>query len=278
MRERSVLIALIHNNNVKRNTYIRPLLKKLQAVLSKKFKIKLIEVSYQPTIKPFTRSTLFLHDIIYQKLNRDWLRYRLLKPPFLLRHIASFFKSVLKTKSYVQGSNWLYSRAQEMILTDKHIRVWELFLDMRGDYLICFEDDVMFKDNSIQRVHDLLDFISRNNENKLQYIDLAGGCRSEDLKIDKLESHRDNSFRYYNKPVTNTTCCYLLSKPLADHFVDLLLRRPWLRLIGVDWMINSLFIIIVKCGMHCNCMHSHPTIFKHGSMTGEYVSMSRIRS
>jgi hypothetical protein len=272
-RKRTVLIALIHNNNAKRNTYIRPLLEKLQTVLSEQFKIKLIEISYQPKIKSHTRSMLFLRDIMYQKLNRDWVRYRLLKPPFLLRHIASFFKSALKTKRYVQGSNSLQESAMEMVITNKHIRAWELFLDMGSDYFICFEDDVIFKDDSIQRVRDLLDFISRNNENKPTYIDLAGGYHSEDLKMDKLVSHQNNFFKHYNKPVTNTSCSYLLSRSLADHFVDLLLRRPWLRLMISDWMINSLFILLVKSRVHCDCIHLEPTIFKHGSLTGKYVSM-----
>jgi hypothetical protein len=276
-RKKSVFIALIHNNNVKRNTYIRPHLEKLQDVLSKQFKIKLIEISYQPKIKPHTRLMLFLRDIMYFKLNRDWLRYRSLKPWFLLLDIASFLKRALKTKRYNQGSSFLYSSAVEIVLTDKHIRAWQIFLDMGGDYLICFEDDAVFKDDSIQRVYNLLDFTSRSNENKSTYIDLAGGCNFKDFELNKLETHRDDSFKYYNKPITNTACVYLLSRPLVDRFVDLLLKKPWLRFIGADWMMNRLFLLLIKSGMHCDCMHSQPTIFKHGSMTGKYVSTFQIR-
>jgi hypothetical protein len=277
-RKKSIIIALIHNNHVKRNSYLLPLLEKLQATLSKQFDVTLIKTTYKPVIKPHTRSMAFLRDIIFQKLNRAWLRYKLQKPPFLMRHILFLFKFFIKTKRYAQGSSWLRSSAVEMVVADNHIRAWQIFLDMGGDFLICFEDDIVFRDDSIRRVNDLLDFITINNENKLTYIDLAGGCAPEDLKIDKLESHRDNFFKYYNKPVTNTACGYLLSRPLADRFVDLLLRRPQLRLIGIDWMINSLFILLIKSGTHCDCMHSQPTIFKHGSMTGEYESMFYIRN
>jgi len=276
-KKKSIIIALIHNNDVKRNAYIRPLLEKLQDFISGNFDIKFIEIAYQPEIKPHIRLIAFLRDIMIQKLNRDWLRYRLLKPPFLLRHIASFFKSVLKTKRYVHGSSWLHSSAVETVVTDKHIRAWEFFLDTGADFLICFEDDLVFKDDSIQRVLGLLDLISESNENKLIYIDLAGGFQTDNLKIDKLESHRDNSFKYYSKPVTNTVCGYLLSRSLTSRFHEILLRRPWLRLIGADWMVNKLFILLNKSGTDCLCMHSEPTIFKQGSMIGEYFSMLRIR-
>ncbi len=275
-RVKSVVIALIHNNNVERSSYLLPLLEKLQNTLSKQFDVKLIKTTYKPLIKPHAFLMALLRDMIMSiKLSRDWMRYRLLKPPFLLLEIVGFFKSALKTKRYVQGSNRLQNSAKEFVICDNHIRAWQIFLDMDGDYLICFEDDVEFRDDSIQRVHDLLDFISKSNENKIKYIDLAGGFHPEDLKIDKLESNRGNSFKYYNKPVTNTACGYLLSRPLVDSFVDLILRKPWLRLITIDWMLNKLFILLVKSGMHFDCMHSHPSIFKHGSMTGKYVSMMR---
>jgi len=278
-KKKLIIIALMHNNDVKRNTYIRPLLEKLQAFISGQFNIKLIESTYKPKVKPHSRSMGFLRDIIYQKLNREWLRYRLLKPPLLLRHISWFLWFALKTRRYVGGKKckWLQTSAIEMVVTDMHIRAWEAFLDMNGDFLICFEDDVVFKEDSIQRVRDLINFLYLNNKNHPIYIDLAGGCQHDDLKIDKLESHRDSSFRYYSKPVTNTACGYLLNRPLVTHFQDTLIRRPWLRLIGVDWMINNILILLNKSGMHCDCMHSEPTIFEHGSMTHKYLSMSPIR-
>lgn len=159
-----------------------------------------------------------------------------------------------------------------MVVTDKHIRAWEAFLDMGGDFLICFEDDAVFRGDSIQRVRDLLDLLSRNNQGRPTYIDLAGGCQLQELRIDKLELQRDASFRYYSKPVTNTACSYLMNRPLVADFHNALIIKPWLRLIGVDWMMNNLLVLLDKSGMQCDCMHSEPSIFKHGTFTGEYVS------
>jgi hypothetical protein len=278
-RKKLILITLIHNNNLKRNLYIQPFLKKLQTALSGQFDVKLTEVAYQSEIKPHSRLMVFVREIIQYKLNLDWFRYRLLKPPFLLRYIASFFKSALKKSNVMLcgggGGSLAHPSAVEIALTSKHIRAWEVFLETGGDFLICFEDDVVFKDDSIQRTLDLLNYISQDNENKSTYIDLAGGCELQELKIDKLESYREKYFRYYNKPVTNTICGYLLSRTLVACFHDQLLRRPWLRLIGADWMINSLLILLDKSRIQCNCMHSDPTIFKHGSVTGEYTSWIR---
>lgn len=266
-----VSIALIHNNNNQRNVDLRPRLAELMAGLSSSSIRVAIEVAYQPLVKRHGFPMAFLRDVIYQILDRDWLRYRHLKPPFLPRHVVSFLRRTIRA-GYFAGGGWRRSSAIEMIVTDKHIRAWATFLDTDADFLICFEDDAVFGDDSILRITNLLDTLAHKNPSGLVYVDLAGGCRLEELKIDKLESGRDASFRYYSKPVTNTACAYLMSRPLVACFHDKLIRRPWLRLIGIDWMMNKLFMCIEKAGVQCDCMHADPTILKHGSTTGEFVS------
>jgi hypothetical protein len=273
-RELSVFMVLIHNNNTERNAYIRPRLVELQTRLSVRVEAELLEVAHQPQIKPQGLPMAILRDVIYQALDRDWLRYRH-QPSFLPRHIASYLRSSLKPGRYSRGGGWRRSSAIEMMVTDKHIRAWTTFLETGADFLICFEDDAVFKDDSIQRVADLLATLAHNYPGEPVYVDLAGGFRLEELRIDKLESRRDASFRYYSKPVTNTACTYLMSRPLVAHFHDTLTRRPWLRLISVDWMMNKLFMLIEKGGIQCHCMHADPTIFKHGSTTGEYACWTR---
>ena len=147
------------------------------------------------------------------------------------------------------------------------------FLDSGADFIICFEDDVVFKDDSVERIWDLLGLLAKKNLDARIYVDLAGGCKLDELRIDNLESSQDASFKFYRKPVTNTACAYLMSRQLAVAFHSILTRRPWLRLLGADWMMNSLFIAMENNGMESVCMHAAPTIFKHGSATGEYVSM-----
>jgi GR25 family glycosyltransferase involved in LPS biosynthesis len=160
-------------------------------------------------------------------------------------------------------------------VTDKHIRAWSAFLESDADYLLCCEDDVIFKEDSVQRVNDLLEMLIRRQGDAPIYIDLAGGCRFDEIKIDALEVGRDASFRFYSKPVTNTACAYLMSRSLVVAFHEILTRKPWLRLIGVDWMMNKLFMLMENDGVACACMHADPTIFKHGTTTGDYVAWER---
>lgn len=100
----------------------------------------------------------------------------------------------------------------------------------------------------------------------------GGGCSLADLMIARLETRHDGNYRHYQKPVTNTACAYLISRELVIKFNAILTRKPWLRLIGIDWMINSLFISMGKEVSSVVCMHADPTIFKHGTKTGEYIS------
>ena len=274
-REKSVCVALIHNNNVLRNAYIRPHLKKLLGGMEPHIVAEKIEVSFQPEIRPHSTAMAFMRDLMYRKLNREWHRYRLLRPRALLRDVVVFLK-----ESYIKyvvereriGDPWKESSAIEVMVTEKHLRAWGRFLDTDADFLICFEDDAVFKDDSVQKLNNLLNTLAEDYPNRSCYIDMRGGCQLNDLVIDRLEENQDESYRYYSKPVTNTACAYLMSRQLVATFHVILTRRPWLRLIGIDWMMNSLFIRMANKGVECFCMHADPTIVKHGTTTGEYVS------
>jgi GR25 family glycosyltransferase involved in LPS biosynthesis len=176
-------------------------------------------------------------------------------------------------KKYSRGAqSWKRNSAVEMVVTDKHLRAWATFLDTSGDCLICFEDDAVFKSDSIDRLMALLDELLPSRLGSPMYVDLAGGCSLEALQIHNLEVSWDGSFRHYSKPVTNTACVYLLSRPLVTTFCGIIARRPWLRVIGIDWLMNTLLMQMANDGVKCACLHADPAIFKHGTTTGEYVS------
>lgn len=271
----SLLVALIHNNNPERNAHIRPQLEKLLHSLEPFIDSKKIEVSFQTELQPHGTAMAFTRDVMYRHLDRRWHLYRLLKPLTLLRDFVGFVKGAF-IKYVVErnsiGAFWRRNSAIEVIVTEKHVRAWGRFLDSGADFLLCFEDDAVFKDDSVQRIKDLLGILSQRNPGTRIYVDLAGGCKLDELKIVNLETGQDASFKHYSKPVTNTACGYLMNRQLAVAFHSILTRRPWLRLIGIDWMMNSLFIQMANDGMKCDCMHAVPTIFKHGTTTGEYVS------
>jgi len=243
----SVCLVLIHNNVAKRYNYIRPALDQLCVYLSPKYTTIIIEPSFRPEIVPHSTFITFRRDIMYWWLNREWSRYRLLKVRPLLLDLLSFLKNSLNKYMSRMGRAGLTGKRRnsfrETVLAENHIEAWSAFLAVGADFMICFEDDTIFKEDSSQRVIELLENLSRRSPDSPVYVDLAGGCKLEALKIDNLEIGRDSSFRFYSKPVTNTTCCYLMNRPLANFFIEMVAKKPQLRLIGADWLMNKLFML-----------------------------------
>jgi hypothetical protein len=172
----SVCLALIHNNNITRNAYIRPQIEKLLKGLESHISGNKIEVSFQPEIVLHSVPMAFMRDIIYRKLGCEWHRYRQLKPR-RLRDIIGFLKS--SYFKYIVGRNEICkqlrkSSAIEMMLTDKHISAWRAFLDTDADFLICFEDDAIFKDDSVHKINGLLNTLAEDYPEMPCYIDLGG--------------------------------------------------------------------------------------------------------
>ena len=266
-----VAIALIHNNDKERLTYIKPKIDALITELQKEMSINFFEVNYQPELRPVSLKTAFFRDIMYWKLGREWNKYKKTKNNFLLIDFQSIVRNSIKKYFFNKdiAKRWSRACAIEMCVTDKHARAFYSALECRADYVICFEDDAIFVDDSIANVANLLnDLKDRSNGNSV-YVDLGGGCGLEDLEISRLEVERNDRFIYYSRPVTNTACCYLANRKQLKNFVYFLTRYPLLRYIGIDWCMNKLFMLQFKGGLKLECFHAYPHFFKHGSVTGE---------
>ena len=265
-----LLISLIHNNEEMRLSYIKPHINKLVSDLKETMNVQFLEISQQPDLEPVSLRLGFFRNLMYWKLNREWMSYKKTANKFFLYSFLVFIFNSIKTYAFNPNisKKWLKSCAIEMIVTDKHIRAFANALENKADYLLVFEDDAVFKDDSINKLLDLLKEL--DTDKKPTYIDLAGGCDFDDLGIDKIESKRNEKFRYYSKPVTNTACCYLVNQKQLEQFNYFLTRKPTLRYIGIDWLLNKLFILQSKKNILSNCRHSDPPIFSHGSVTGEF--------
>jgi len=272
LQEAGVCFALIHNNNQQRNDYLLPHLENLIDAISLKFNVKRVYISAQPKLVAHRTWTTVLRCFLHEKLSRSWGRYRKIKPRILLRAGVIFFNSNIRKYCSKRTLREIGNRNSfiETILTDKHIRAWNAFIESDCEYLICFEDDAVFQDNSAERLSALFDTLIKRGASQFTYVDLAGGCDIKDLQISQLVTIKQGGFTHYSKPVTNTTCVYVLSRLLVSEFLNQLTRRPWLRLIAIDWMINQLFIDIEKNNSEILCMHSEPSIFHHGSTIGAY--------
>lgn len=269
-------IALIHNNNDSRNAYLLPMIDSLASDLREEFAVEFHNFSYQPAFRPHKLSMALFRDLYYTKLGVFWSRYR--GHCFLcqIKICFDFAKNIIK--KYLlnfrnSGSKWKRNSAIEMMVTEKHLRAWGTFVDSEADYLFCFEDDVVFMDDSLPRLKEFLKHLSAEfSSNERIYVDLAGGLGETQLKVKTLERSMENGFKTYTRPVTNTACGYLISKGLVRSFYDVLSEKPLLRLIGIDWMMNGLFISLINRDIQVFCLHACPTLFKHGTFTGDYVS------
>jgi hypothetical protein len=271
-----LILALIHNNNEQRNAVIKPRLALLTELLEKKgVPSYYVDISYQPQIVAHTPALAFIRDVLYHFVDHEWLRYRDLRLRSPMRYNAGFLRKIFFRGRYSNGSAWRRSSSIETAVTDKHIRAWLAFLETDADFLICFEDDAVFKEDSNLRIALLLESLYSEYLDRPIYVDLAGGCALDALQIQALQTQRDSLFRHFKRPVTNTACAYLMSRSLVAKFHETLVVRPWLRLLGVDWMMNALMVHLQRGGINCNCMHADPTIFNHGSVSGEYAPWAR---
>ncbi len=267
-----ISIGLIHNRNEKRFAYIYPKLSELVAKLAQKHRCNYFETEYQPIVKPHQTTFVLYRKLLSIRLEWRWSKYLEFKNFQVIWKLFSGLFQILKFFDIRKLDR--RKSSIEVILTDKHIRTWVKFLETDSDFLVCFEDDAEFKIDSICRVSELFSLVDSQCGSPL-YIDLAGGFGLSELRVSNLICRKNNKLISFRKPLTNTTCAYLINRPLAEYFIENINNKPILRLYNADWLMNFLFINLKKLKNPCICMHSEPTIFNHGSITGLYESEIR---
>ncbi len=270
----NILIAMVHNKDDFKVSYIREKLNKMVDSLNRNgFNAVVREFSYQPVITGHSYFKYLRRCFIYEVLNYRWIRYRKLSynlKSFIGSLITLFSKSV---KGFSTDKKLKFSEI-ETFVTDKHLRAW--FSALEGfDAVLVFEDDVFFNFDSINRFNFLINSIDLKEK---CYFDLAGGLDKELLNIYQLLDleNSPDGLLCYKKIVTNTACAYLITKPLLQDFCDLIVSNPSNRIIGIDWLINYLSICLEGTNVkNLKCYHSEPPIFQHGSFTGKYESWQK---
>jgi GR25 family glycosyltransferase involved in LPS biosynthesis len=158
----------------------------------------------------------------------------------------------------------------ERLLTDKHIRAWTMFIDSSADVLLALEDDAVFLPDSLHRLAALLARVKTNIADPV-YVDLAGGFPLRKIVGVSTGSEDSAGLTAFDVPFTNTTCGYLVTRPLVISMLEQLTWRPELRDVGIDWLMNEL-MMRAHLVMPIICLHSDPPLFNHGSLTGAYPS------
>jgi hypothetical protein len=254
------LFAYIGNENLVRNSYAIPALKSFLSSL--KISSTFLSISWQANFFHISRFHTTFLSIYYAFLEIKWLRF-----------LNS--NTVISTLGILCGIFSVKSQLNAYIcrqLTAKHLRAWEFFMNADADFLVVMEDDVIFKEDSAKRFDDLVLralSLMTNNKKKFIYFDLAGGFNVDDLNLSKVMQVKGEVIAML-KPATNTTCCYLISKDLAEYFLNQVYENSYLRLLAADWLINSLFLKLKND--YVDCFHFDPPIFIHGSTNGIYNS------
>lgn len=260
-------VALIHNNDEKRLALIRPTVAELSTLLGASCK----EYSWQPDLTDERLSSARRRSNARYALKRHnknlgfrsgsgssvWARLSL---NLLWRHKR--FRKQIRTLSRTSDI--------EQVLTDKHIRAWAEFLDASSDFLIVIEDDAVMSWAGSSKLRQLL-LRADLAPSGLLYMDLAGGFELSQLADARNFVIRDDGLVWTVRPITNTTCAYVLNRSMADALLSELLCDPLLRVLGPGWLLNELLQRVYRRSP-LDCIHNEQPVYGHGSFLGIHAS------
>lgn len=199
---------------------------------------------------------------------------------FLLKRFANFF--------YTNSTDINDLISKEILLTDKHIYLWRSFLESGSSLLCVMEDDAFVLDSKSiisNRWSEFCDYIISFHgleilglcERENVYIDCAGGFKMADLEISAIWLNNltniPRGIISFKKLFSNTTCMYMLSRPLALVMYEIVSKNPLFRLLPADWLINKCAIEIFNQGIKTLCYHFNPPLLQHGSIIQGISSM-----
>jgi hypothetical protein len=267
-----VLLGIVHNDE----TVIpaREVVSRLGTVLPN---IEHFEVSDQVLDSSINFYSLTRHALAEYRIERRWRSYRhcgsfsndiTSATTKILKVIKLFFSKDSRTKA---SGVWQIEKA----VTKKHLKAWEQFRNSPFDFLLLMEADASWSDPQSAILARTIECISNENPT---YLSISGGLNMGALCIDELIKKRENfggqEVLTFYKPVTNTSCAYIINRPLVDLLLDAASEpsnETW-RQLSIDWYINSLFIHISgQVGGIISKLFNPPLII-HGSISGDFTS------
>ena len=262
-----LLIVLIHNNENENPS--REVAENLMHGING---TDLVEVSEQADFsQKIFLSQLFRHLLMQVRIEDLWRTYRG-KQSVISRLKAgiNFFYRILLllVRPKIRRREWRI-REIEIILSLKHLTSWQIFQQSDASQLLVLENDAAWIEDESKEIPQLLELLTGTSPT---YLNLAGGLNLKELGIELLietldESPRKNSLTF-SKPITNTSCAYAVNRPLVNSFLSHIENFPEQKSLGVDWLINGVFLKMTDNSIDVTCVHSWPPILHHGSMTG----------
>lgn len=160
-------------------------------------------------------------------------------------------------------------RQVEAAVSRKHQEAWTDFLNTDLDLALILESDATWMPESATRFSGITDF--RVTTEPL-YVNLAGGLSPRELSIAHLQpessSQAPTGFVRYRPPVTNTSCAYLVNRPMAELLLDECNADAASVTLGIDWLVNATFLQAWENGLEIACWHAESPVLTHGSTSG----------
>ena len=153
-------------------------------------------------------------------------------------------------------------------VTRKHSMIWDDALANKADYALVLEDDVRPKDDWRNRI-DLL--VKDIVEFEPQYVDLAGGFKTEAVTSQDLVLSARRSGIAFRGCMTNTIAGYIMDQSVFCGSLEAVKSMNDSSLIASDTLVNYA-LAIRETRQSDVCLHTQPSIFTHGSMSGEFKS------
>lgn len=262
-----LLIALVHNHEISMPSRL------IAKELSSKIDVpEVIEVSDQDNFS--SKSNLFLllkHLKTQVLLENAWRKYRD-SQSWLSQTKATlnFFRlaALLIVVPKFRRKAWKI-RQIEMAVSVKHQEAWRILQKGQAtSFLILESDAVWIEDRSLE----LMNLLGILTDMRPTYINLAGGLDVSELGVEKLIKEDGGELqsdrRFFKKPITNTSCAYAINRSLCDLFLTHIESHPQQKSLGIDWLINAVFLELTNEAVEVICVHAIPPVLHHGSMTG----------
>ena len=256
-----VLLAAIHNGELQ-SAPARELIDALGA----DFAVQ--EVFNQPELaSKVDRTALDAWAKRQWELESQWRKY--LNQDSWLRNVQGnlgerAWRMRMSLDSRARSEAWR-SRQIEAFVSAKHVVAWRTFLDGPHQVLLVLESDASLLPHTDAGVTQIL---TRIDVTKPVYVNLAGGLDPVDLGLDVFHVSSNEVGTLYDRAVTNTSCAYLVTRPMAQLIMSYLNNAPDDANLGIDWIFNAVFLAMRDGTAPIQCVHAIPPVIGHGSRIG----------
>jgi hypothetical protein len=264
-----ILIALIHNNNPARMASCTEIVRYLQSELvAAQHKVQVKEFAEQEPIQTAPRLSWLKARLRAARSQYVYTRFHLQQGPrFWLPYLLGSL-DIIQFLSCTRRKLRFWE--VEKIVTHKHISAWNEGSEF--DFTIVVEDDAVVG-SEINRLNPILfmEVEKSIGSGSSTYLDIAGG-----YPLDLIRTKRSTVQDGYvsaTSMFTNTACVYGFNRFLAKAMSDAVHRSPKLRELGVDFLMNVLFMKFSNSSSRC--VHFTMDAIRHGSMNGKYKSWTR---